>query len=252
MNKISLILIGTAHETNTENILFDKLNNLEKYKNILWLCEGEAGGRKCISLKDYKIHLLTDTLFINMMLIDYDDLMKVTYFGKEYSDMFIERIVELFITIVNSEICDEIIHNNALLVKCIGPLKENKHIAYKMYDNIYSHLKNIPLDVLKKEMRIIVDKTIKLIFEKKIIDPKYNNCIIDFYKTGSVCEDTIMTLLREELFIYKIMLYISYLIINNIKNGKIIVTLGLDHINKIYNYMKKYNNILKISIYTLN
>ena len=251
MRKISLILIGTKHDTENENILFEKLNNLEKYKNILWLCEGESGTRKCISMKDYKIHLLTDTLFINMMLIDYNDLIKTKYFDKEYTNIFIERIIELFITILNSEICNEILNNNFLLLYCIGPFTENKEYIYKDYDNIYLYLKNISLDVLKKEMQIIIDKIIKLIFEKKLIDPAYNKCIIDFYKSGSVCEDTILTLLREKIFIYKIMLHISYLLINNIKNGKIIVTMGVDHINPIYDYIKKYDNILKISLYAL-
>ena len=253
MSKISLILIGTIHETESENILFNKLNDIEKYKNILWLCEGESGTRKCISMKDYRIHLLTDTLFVNMMIIDFNGIKTKydNYHEKEFIDTFIERIVELFITILNSEICNEIIQNNSFLLNCIGPLKDNKDINYKMYDNIYLYLKNILLDDLKKNMRIIVDKIIKLIFEKKLIDPKYNKCIIDFYKSGSDCEDTVMVLLRQKIFIHKIMLYIFYMMINNIKNGKIIVTLGSYHISGIYNYMKKYNNIIKITLYTL-
>jgi hypothetical protein len=253
MNKISLILIGTTHETDAENILFDKLNDIEKYKNVLWLCEGESGARKCISMKDYRIHLLSDTLFVNMMIIDMNAIKTKhdAYFEKEYTNTFIERIVELFITILNSEICNEIIQDNTLLLKCIGPFKDNKDINYKMYDNIYLYLKNIHIDVLKKELRLIIDKIIKLILKKKLIDTQYNKCIIDFYKSGTVCEDTIMVLLRQKVFIHKILTYVFYMIVNNIKNGKIIVTIGSYHINGIYNYMKKYNDNIKISLYTL-
>ena len=256
MSRISLILIGTTHETETENILFDKLNDIEKYKNVLWLCEGESGARKCISMKDYRIHLLSDTLFVNMMIIDMNAVKTKhdEYLEKEYINTFIERIVELFITILNSEICNEIIQDNTLLLKCIGPFKDNKatkDIVYKMYDNIYLYLKNIHIDIIKKELRIIVDKIIKLILKKKLIDTQYNKCIIDFYKSGTVCEDTIMVVLRQKVFIHKIMLYVFYMIVNNIKNGKIIVTIGSYHINGIYNYMKKYDDNIKISLYTL-
>ena len=60
-----------------------------------------------------------------------------------------------------------------------------------------------------------------------------------------------MVLLRQKVFIHKILTYVFYMIVNNIKNGKIIVTLGSYHINGIYNYMKKYDNNIKISLYTL-
>ena len=68
MKNITVIIVGTTHETVEEKTIFKILNDcVTKYKNIHWLCEGESDKRECTSIKDYGTHLLTDALFVNMI-----------------------------------------------------------------------------------------------------------------------------------------------------------------------------------------
>jgi len=110
-DSIMILIIGTVHETDNETRLFDILNKKTKDdNNIKWLCEGENDKRRCTSLKNNDIHLVTDALFVNMLLLngitDYD------------------RIIELFITISrcnNDEIFNSISKRYIQYIKKLPP-----------------------------------------------------------------------------------------------------------------------------------
>ena len=100
MDNIIVYIIGTTHETQTEEKIFNSLNYFfDNYdsKNTYWLCEGEENKRKCITLKDYKVHVITDSLFVNMMIIDFENN-NLNNNDSMYT-IFYSRIIELFITV---------------------------------------------------------------------------------------------------------------------------------------------------------
>jgi hypothetical protein len=238
MKKITVVIFGTIHDTEEETKLFSVLNNImvNRIKNIHWLCEGESYKRSCTSIKDNKVHLLTDALFVNMLILDY----KKGYTYPEFNQMFYERIIELFITISK---CDKDIiqfikqpyHNLIIFIK------ENKNLEY-----VYGQLENINMDNLLINMREIILNILTYMKDKNMIDQHFEQCAIDFYKTGITCEDEILTLMREKSFI-KLILHK----INSLDNSKhiIIITVGMDHCEPLKKILTKFNIKVKIINY---
>ena len=281
MKQITVIICGTVHDTMEETKLFGVLNNImdenaNNKKNIHWLCEGDSYGRKCTTLKDNRIHLLTDALFVNMLILDFvrED---VKLINDEFIEMLYERSIELFVTI--SRFDDEI--HKLKELKELSQLQQNdncdilckisklftakpnfnsqvhhllKH-EYQEYINliknktpikqIYDKIKIIPLDKFMIDMRELVSKIIMYMKERNLIDKNYEKCVFDFYDTGLICEDKILTILREQSFTKIILEKINSL---NLTDGKhmIIVTVGADHCEPLSKILQKFNIRTKI------
>lgn len=241
MSDLTVILIGTVHYTDYEIQVFEKLNSIvsdQKYKNFFWLCEGESGNRQCISLKDYNIHLLSDALFVNMMLIDIiqinSDMMN------SFTDLLYDRILELMITISNSHFKNFIIDGNEIFSNCMNFIDGKSSIdVFNNIDSILKCLKEIPLNDLISNLKITIKKIIDIITSNNMIDNKYNKCINDFFTTGHICENEIMVLLREKSFIHKILLFTFSVLFLRKNNSKIIVTIGKDHVLPLYDLLSK-------------
>lgn len=241
MKEITVILCGTIHDTLEETKLFGILNVINK-KNIHWLCEGESNNRNCTSIKDNTVHLLTDSLFVNMLILDF-----VRENSKNINDEFIEilyeRVIELFVTISNFD------NNNKVqdLVKpkyqeYIKLIKNNTPI-----NEIYDKIKSIPIGNFMIDMRELVAVILKFMKDKNMIDKNYEKCVFEFYDTGLTCEDKILTVLREESFIKLILQKI-----NSISDGKhiILVTVGLDHCTPLSILLRKFYIKTKIVDFT--
>lgn len=269
MKKITVIICGTIHDTYEETKLFGILNNMIKEsnsKNILWLCEGESYDRECTSLKDNTIHLLTDSLFVNMLILDFvrED---VKYINDKFVDMLYNRSIELFVTIAkfDNEIhklkdnnCKDLLCNlrqiftpNFDLNLKVQTLIKSKYQEFiDMINNsnipikqIHEKIKHIPLDEFMIDMRESISKIIMYMKERNMIDKNYEKCVFDFYETGLICEDTILTVLREQSFIKLILEKI-----NSLAEGKyyIFVTVGADHCNPLSMLLQKFNIKTKV------
>lgn len=232
MDKTTIILIGTTHETKNEDTIFKTINDIihkKKFKNAHWLCEGESLDRQCTSLKDTNIHLLTDALFVNMLLIDKHKSPSLKN-DNEYMTTLYERIYELFYTINKSKYADDILkHNDFKLclenLKTIDPInKRDYHMKCitSNYDNLEANL--------KKLVKYIIDLSSSI----GTIKEHNHKCVIDFYNSGSICEDQVMTVMREHSFIDIIKSTIKN-IINNVSNDRvrIIITVGSDHVKPL-------------------
>ena len=80
-----------------------------------------------------------------MILIDYDNLMKNKLVESDdyLMEILIGRVIELFITIFYSELKNEIIDDNPLLVNCLGKFNKNDNIDI-LFKYIEKCLNNIP------------------------------------------------------------------------------------------------------------
>lgn len=245
MDEITLIIIGTVHYGDNENYIFEKLNDIltnNKYKNFFWLCEGEKGNRKCISLKDYNIHLLTDALFVNMILIDFNSINesdKDTY--NDFIDLLYDRIIEFLITISKVSDKNSIVGTNSVINKCLNLLnnKSDKQIL-ELVDPLLQCLKSIQVGDLIHDLKIMINKIVNS-YTSSIVSNKYKKCINDFYRTGHVCEDEIMVLLRDKLFIREILLFIFNVLSLDKVKPKIIITVGRDHVMPLYGFFSNIN-----------
>lgn len=228
MKQITIILIGTTHDTDNETKIFQYLHNNIKQNNIHWLCEGDTFGRNCESMKDNNIHLLTDALFVNMLILDFHN-------DKEFMDEFYGRIIELFITISN--------FND--LIKIL-PSQYQKLINQTNYEVLNKILRNIPINTLKTDLRKIILDILNYAKNNNMIDKHYELCIFKFYNDVNVCEDTILTIMREKSFLNIILNKIK-----NMDNGKhyIIVTVGMDHCKPLNDILIKFNIKVKILNY---
>ena len=221
MENIIFVIIGTTHETTQEKRTFELLNKyvVEYKKYIYWLCEGESYGRKCISIKDNNIHLLTDALFVNMMVID-----KIT------GTPFYERCVELFVTIKNSE------HKKLI----IGKNKYLSDLIEKSPDDIVEIIQKMETSMLIQIIKKICETIVNLVIDKKIVSVN-EKCVLDFYKTGTICENEILTDLREKSFIQHIMKYILWLSSQTFDCRPLLfLTVGCDHVLPIKNFFSKH------------
>lgn len=219
--KITIILIGTIHETDREDKIFDILNEHQKsgkYKDSYWLCEGETYGRQCVSFKDNDLHLLTDALFVNMMLLDKQHIGETG--RREFIKSLNERIIELFVTINKSPFKNIIMGNHN-------------------YKNLLTYNNN------DNELRLFVKFIIDLLFDNNIIDASYKKCVLDFYNTGHTCENEIMTIMREKSFVKIILLFIFNLLKEKHNRIRIIITTGLDHVGPLKNILGKLSNNIK-------
>jgi hypothetical protein len=236
---ITIILFGTTHETQRENILFEVLNNIidkKKLKNSYWLCEGEQYDRKCISIKDNDLHLLTDALFINMMLLD-DNKINGDI-KNEFNQNFNDRMMELFITINKSKYKNTIISNNKY-IKCFDLLHkynvlDNRTLFEKCIENGHDYY----IHNFRKFIKYIID----LLLNNNVIDASYKKCIFDFYNTGYICEDEILTVMREKSFIKIILMFITNLMKQYNQKIRVIITVGTDHVEPL---KKILNNLTK-------
>ena len=240
---VTIILIGTVHETKREENIFVELNRqvkLKKYKNAYWLCEGEAHDRKCFSLKDNDLHLLTDALFVNMMLLDVDNV-KDNEKG-EFMQSLYERIMELFITINNSKFKDKIVNDNGY-INCLNLLDKYNIIKYR--DNYEECIKQ-NYGSLKSKLRVFIKYLLDVLLENNIINESNKKCVYDFYNTGYKCENEIMTIMREKSFIKIILLFIMDLLKQSKNKVRIIITVGLDHVEPLKRILGSITNNIKI------
>lgn len=245
--EITVVLIGTVHETPEEKHVFDTLNQFIGKRRTAssskipmhWMCEGEADYRHCISLKDYKVHLLTDSLFIVMMLNDFvsDDSTFLTD--------FYNRIIELFITIVRCDLqLDNLIpsHYKPLL----HTLQNQTPIKQETMDQIVTKLKHIPIQQFRTEIQTLTRNLVNLVLSQNIIPSKYYDCVRDFMIdphtntwTGNSnltnCEDILMMQLRDESFVELIMQYINSL---NQQKHWVLVTIGSLHCQSLQHLLE--------------
>lgn len=229
MKQITIILIGTTHDTKNETKIFQIINDNIKQKNIHWLCEGDTHGRNCESIKDNNIHLITDALFVNMLIMDFHN-------DKEFMDEFYGRIIELFITMSKFNVG---IPNN--YQKLINLTNNDTTIT-----TLNTHLRNIPINDLKNDLKKIILDILNYAKNNNIIDKYFEKCVFDFYDDVNVCEDTILTIMREKSFINIILNKIK-----NLDNAKhyIIVTVGMDHCKPLNDILIKFNIKVKILNY---
>jgi len=239
MKNCTIIIFGTTHETNYETTLFEALNKLiksNKLSNIHWLCEGEPDKRQCTTLKDYTVHLLTDALFVNMLILNMKN--DADFMGELY-----DRIIELFITISRTphDIMNLI---NQKYQPIINMLKQSSQsIDQAILTQIEDTLRKIPTDILISDMRQLVSQIVTYYINN--IDKSYDKCILDFYNTGSVCEDELMTNLREKSFVTKILARIKTIPDGNSKQY-IILTVGEYHCNPLKKILGKLGIRVKI------
>ena len=239
MNDITIVIIGTIHGTDDEIELFDKLNNISKnilYSDFCWLCEGESGDRQCTSLKDYDVHLLTDALFVNMIQIDINNIDE--NIKQPYQELLYDRVVELLITISKSSHADKIIDENDCIYKCFKMIKTDNLVD--SVEIASSCLKTIPITNLTHNLKKIINLIVNIYINSSTNDT-YKTCVNNFYQTGHICEDEIMVMLRENLFIYRILLQMLNYLQNKTK-PKIIVTVGLHHVQPLHSFFSKICN----------
>ncbi len=239
MKQITIILFGTAHDTYEETKLFGVLNSImvNKIKNIHWLCEGESYNRSCVSIKDNNVHLLTDSLFVNMLILDY----KKGYTYPEFNQMFYERVIELFVTM--SKCNNDIIqHVTQPYLNIINLLKTDVSL-----DTVYGQLEKMNLNELMKNMRELILTILNHMKNKNMIDKHFEQCAIKFYNNGIDCENDILTIMREKSFVKLILNKI-----NSLDNSKhiIVITVGLDHCEPLKNILTKFNMKVKVIDYT--
>jgi hypothetical protein len=229
MKNVTVILIGTVHDTIEETKIFGILHELinNKPKNAHWLCEGESYNRNCTSIKDNKIHLITDSLFVNMMILDYEN----NKTDPEFMDILYGRIIELFVTISKFD-------NIVSIVK-----DQYQKIIKLPIDQMYINLQNILVNDLVNDMRKLVFGILIFMQQNDMIPKQYEKCVFDFYGTGIKCEDTILTVLREESFLKMILE-----MVNGLDGNKhyVIVTVGLDHCIPLSLILEKFNIKTKI------
>lgn len=240
MKNITVIIVGTTHETTEEKTLFKILNNIIKEnKNIHWLCEGESDKRECTSIKDYRIHLLTDALFVNMMILDFQN----NKLSDKYVKEFYNRIIELLITIsrVEKENGITIQFNNILPLDyqhLVDQLKNEYPISNHTMEIIFNILKGKE-NKLFSELREIISKIVRHIVDSNTVDKSYHECILKFFKDGYSCEDKIMLSLREKSFI-ELILYKLSTLYNEKDKQYVIVTVGNYHIKPLKIILEKF------------
>lgn len=242
MKNITVIIVGTTHETVEEKTIFKILNDcVTKYKNIHWLCEGESDKRECTSIKDYGTHLLTDALFVNMMILDFQN----NKLSEKYVKEFYNRIIELLITIsrVNKEDGITIQFNNVLppdYQHLVNLLKNDYPINDKVMDTVFNTLRSKE-DVLFGELKEIIRQIVRHVVESNTVDKSYHECILKFLDDGYSCEDKIMLSLREKSFI-KLILHKLSILQGQGKQEKqyIIITVGNYHLEPLKNTLGKF------------
>lgn len=241
MSNITIIIIGTTHETDKETKLFDFLNKTmksKKFKNSIWLCEGDSTGRFCVSLKNIELHLLTDALFVNMMLIDLQK--KNMGDNKDFFQILSDRLIELFITINKSKFKNQLLlsHNDFDCMQLLG--------KFNIYDNLNKFdkciLSGFASNTIIPHVKKLINHIIEISKKNGVINDTNKKCVHDFYQTGFVCEDEIMSNMRDHSFIKIIMTHIFNMTIDN-KNIKkrFIITVGSDHVKPICDFLKKKN-----------
>lgn len=233
--KITIIIFGTIHNTEKETNLFNVLNGImtNNIKNIHWLCEGESYKRSCTSIKDTTVHLITDSLFVNMLALDY----KKGYTYPEFNQMFYERIIELLVTISNC---------NQNIIQLVKQPYYDLITEIKNLDYVYGQLENMDINELIVNMREIILNILIHMKSKNMINKHFEQCVIDFYKTGINCEDEILTIMREKSFIELILQKI-----NTLDHSKhiIVITVGLDHCKPLEKILTQFNIKVKVVNY---
>jgi hypothetical protein len=251
-----IIIIGTIHETKNEASMFKLLNKYtDNMDNLYWLCEGESDTRQCKSLKDYEIHVITDALFVNMLIMDIKKNDKNNK-NNNLMSMFYDRTIELFITIKrlsknNNQILNIFNNNkiNNIYYKNINKLSFDL-ISQETLKDIENELRLLDIDILLEDLQIIIQEIIKLMLNNNKINKKYHKCIQNFFKTGYECEDVILTDMREHSFLLEI---VSFIIENDIKNKNkkniYVITVGRDHVKFLHEKLANINDNIIRTLY---
>ena len=181
-----MVLFGTEHDTYQEELLFSALGTtVAGSKKVHWLCEGEAYNRKCDTLKDNKVHLLTDALFVNMLIKDF----RKGHIDAEFRQMFYERAVELFVTMSHFQ-----------LGSVVGEYGEVVKGSDKL-ETTYKYLEGVKWDKLLGDMEKIVGGVMVFMRNGGLIDKQFEKCVFEFYENGVTCEDEVLTVMREKSFV---------------------------------------------------
>lgn len=234
-----LCMIGTIHGTIVEHKLFRILNQMK----IDWLCEGENDFRKCKSLKNYEIHLVTDTLFVYMVLSDVINLSKKSnmLYNNLYYNELIDRFIELLITIsrlTNYDVYYQIIKMVKKMdynwTSIINTLMYHK-LNYEMINDIEKKFKKMKITELIRIIKLFVHTIIRIIYSnnkfRRNIDFRYISTFIKNRGNCELCEDYIFMDVRDNSFCD---------IINNhdIKNLTVL-TVGIDHLTTLHKKLQK-------------
>ena len=93
-SKAKVVIIGTEHGSDFEREIFEYLNSST---HLYWLCEGESDFRRCSSIKNYSVHLFTDSLFVFMIVCDLISFKNPSqhFLQQELIDRLIEFLISL-------------------------------------------------------------------------------------------------------------------------------------------------------------
>lgn len=232
-----LFIIGTIHGTDTEQKLFKTLNKL----NVDWLCEGESDFRKCESLKNPLVHLISDTLFIYMILNDIDKVERPHKWSPELVNELIDRLIELLITITRQS--DHLVFKK--LFESIQTLNYNwinflnmlngDSIKQSTLFSISNKLRLIDLNQLFRYTDELINTLILIILKNKRINQDIDLehiCQFIINKGNcQTCEDYIFMKIRDKSF-YEIILD------HQIKTVTL-VTVGIDHVSTLFKKFEK-------------
>lgn len=234
-----LCMVGTIHGTSVESKLFETLNKLK----IDWLCEGENDFRECKSLKNHKIHLITDTLFVYMVLNDVKSIIAnpTIIHDNLYYHELIDRMIELLITI--SRLTYDSIYNQVVTsltkidynwISMLNILVHNP-LNYNIIYDIENKLKMLDIVELLKHVEIFINAIITIIVNNNEFQ---NNLNFDYINKFIInkgncqpCEDYIFMNVRDESF--------CDIIQNHNIQSLTVLTVGIDHLSTLYKKLHK-------------
>lgn len=244
-----IIIIGTSHGSLNEQSIFNYLNNCN-HQQLKWLCEGENDNRLCCSLKEPTVHLITDSLFVYMVI---NDLKTVTDPKQHFLyDEMVNRLIELFITIIRQP--NRSLKLDLLYIFRQSPIPWDKilvEIMAKSLTQIQLEIAGMKLsDILEifglnvalDDMQINIEHIITYLCSEKykMIDVKYLDSIKKFLKNTQNCigcEDLIFMKMRDQSFWNLIQIYLKK------PKPVTIITVGIDHCEFIANLIKKHYTI---------
>lgn len=227
MQNINFYVIGTTHGTTKETKFFKNLTKyVETNNKSLWLCEGDSADRKCTSLKNNKLHLITDSLFLNMFM------RLPEHFDDNFKSYTLNKFINLLFTLKKNNIdINKIVNCNKL--NSIYESIDND-INKNSYTNVKNSLNNLSNSYLDEKIKAIINYIVHTYID--YIDINFRECVMKFLNNeDEICENLSLSYLREISMMNNTLLNIL-----NLKKNvpEIIITVGSDHVDLFYNFLK--------------
>lgn len=233
------IIIGTVHDTQQERKIFEKLDKYTiQNPDYKWFCEGEPDYRNCKTLKDYKTHLVTDCLFVYMILQDLKKNPQDSWLRQELLDRFIELLITTT-RIPNKNKFAQIFAKFPHISGAISSIEKENPIKQ-------STLKTIEIN-FKKQPEFITDLDVlltKVCARARIcgfIKDKDWDVIQKFLQNTNCkpCEDYIFMQMRDHAFLNIIGRVVSAKKVN-------IITVGSAHVPFLAKHLERIGQVVKI------